>query len=80
VAYAAPFFMARWKTSTHCQIDFSIMMGASMSKLIVILNLLLLAIFNTACTSAPANKYNPPEQQRSHSRDAQEELSTDIKR
>lgn len=51
-----------------------------MSKLIVILSLLLPAITNTACTAAPANKYNPPEQQRSHSRDAQEELSTDIKR
>ena len=51
-----------------------------MSKLIAILSLLLLALSGAACTTSPANKYNPPEQQRSHSRDAQEELSTDIKR
>jgi hypothetical protein len=72
--------MARWKTLTHFQIDFSIMKGANMSKLIAILSVLLLALGNAACTAAPANKYNPPEQQRSHSRDAQDELSTDIKR
>lgn len=51
-----------------------------MSKLIAILSLLLLALSNAACSAPPANKYNPPEQQRSQSRDAQEELSTDIKR
>jgi hypothetical protein len=56
------------------------MMGGNMSKLIAILSLLMLALSNIACTASATNKYNTPEQQRSHSRDAQDELSTDVKR
>lgn len=51
-----------------------------MNKLMAILCLLLLALSNVACTAPATNKYNTPEQQRSNSRDAQDELSTDVKR
>ncbi len=51
-----------------------------MSKLFSILCLLLLTIVLSACSGSPAKKWNTQEMQRSHSRDAQDELSREMKR
>ena len=51
-----------------------------MRKLTIIMWVLLAAVGISACSGAPVKPANSPEQQRSHSRDAQDELSTDIKR
>jgi hypothetical protein len=51
-----------------------------MNKLITLMCLLLLASGLSACAGSSAYSVNSPEQQRSHSREAQDELSTDVKR
>jgi len=51
-----------------------------MKKFIFIIWLFLTVIAISACAGAPAKKGNTQEQQRSHSRDAQDELSSEIKR
>jgi len=49
-----------------------------MKKLISSIWLLLFVTGITACTNSPVKTTNPQEQQRSHSREAQEELSNAV--
>jgi hypothetical protein len=51
-----------------------------MSKYISISGLLILMLGLSACAEPTAYSGNSPEQQRSNSREAQKELSTDVKR
>lgn len=49
-----------------------------MSKPIYITCLLLAALNLAACTGSPINTGNTSDQQRSHAREAQDELSTEV--
>ena len=51
-----------------------------MKKLIFIIWLFLTVLAISACAEEKEKKANTQEQQRSHSRDAQDELSSEIKR
>lgn len=51
-----------------------------MRKLISIMCLLLVVFGISACSGSPKQTGNTPEQQRANSREAQDELSTDVKR
>ena len=49
-----------------------------MNKLISIMCLLLVALSVSACTDLPAVAGNTAEQQRTHAKEAQDELSTEV--
>ena len=51
-----------------------------MSKLIYIMCLFLVALSSSACTGSSTKTGNTPDQQRNNSREAQGELSTEVKK
>jgi len=77
VACAALFF---WQAVNLLKMPLLRIRESDMKKFIFIIWLFLTVIAISACAGAPAKKGNTQEQQRSHSRDAQDELSSEIKR
>ena len=51
-----------------------------MSKSVFILSVLLLALGLSACAKAPVKPENSPEVQRSHAHEAQDELSSGVRK